>query len=640
MSGIFGIVRPPGAAVQDSELALMADVLKHRGPHGIRYSARDNAGLGHCMLQATPESLQECLPLRDPASGLLITADARIDNRKQLMASIPITASGARVVTDGQLILAAYLKWGEDCVEHLLGDFVFAVWDANAHSLFVARDQLGCKPLYYHQGNGLFVFASSAIAVARVGEVNATLNEGRLADYLVQELEGFNKTCSWYNEINRLPPAHCGHYRNDSLGLRRYWALEPAELGGLTTDEDYLQAFTGIYTEAVRCRLRCHGRAASMLSGGLDSSTVVALARDLLVAQGKPPLRTYSGIVGPGENCAETRSIEAILAQGQLESTCLQPSDIDDHMAALTAAMAPMEDPFDGGWTLLALLFLRAAQDEGRVLLSGVDGDYAVGAPTDYLHYLLRQGLWRRAWQEARGFSRHYYRDYYSPGGLYLRALCARLAPRSLRACRRKLTNVREYRRLLGSHNLAPGFARRIGFMARVRAADCNRVPDPVNGLQNWQLQTLQSANLTVALERYERIAGYFGVEARHPLLDIRLLQFSCAVPLQQKVRDGWSKYLLRGLAAQRLPPSVAWREGWEGLGWLFTRREAQQFANHPGLPVTALEQSLQPYLVPGSLACYQQEPVLGWDAEQLHRLWTHYRFWQWRQGAPRARGS
>ena len=84
MSGIFGIIRPPGAAVQDAELAQMADALKHRGPNGIRYSARDNAGMGHCMLHATPESLQEVLPLHDQASGLVITADARIDNREQL----------------------------------------------------------------------------------------------------------------------------------------------------------------------------------------------------------------------------------------------------------------------------------------------------------------------------------------------------------------------------------------------------------------------------------------------------------------------------------------------------------------------------------------------------------------------------
>ena len=420
------------------------------------------------------------------------------------------------------------------------------------------------------------------------------------------------------------------------MGLRRYWTLEPAELYQLTSDADYLDAFIGIYTEAVRCRLRCHGRPASMLSGGLDSSTVVALARDLLVAQGKPPLRTYSGMAGPGEDCAETRCIEAILAQGQLEPSCVRPSDTDDHVAALSAAMAAMEDPFDGSWTLLALMFLRAAQDDGRVLLSGVDGDYAVGAPTNYLTYLLRQGLWRATWQEARGFSRHYYRDYYSPTKLYLRAFCSRLAPPTLRGLKRKLTDLSQYRHLLRAHHIQPGFARRLGLMARVQGADCSMTPDPANGLQNWQLQTLQSANLTVGIERYERIASYFGIETRHPLLDIRLLQFSCAVPMQQKVRDGWSKYLLRGLAAQRLPQSVAWREGWEGLGWLFTNREAQQFANHSGLPMQALAHLLQPYLALGGLGCYQQALTRGGDDEQLRRMWEHYRFYQWQLGLSR----
>lgn len=300
MSGIFGIIRLPGASVVDAELAPMADTLKHRGPDGINYFARGNVGLGHCMLQSTPESLHETLPLRDEAAGLTITADARIDNRERLITDIPVRAASGHVITDSQLILHAYIKWGEACVDHLLGDFAFAIWDERAQSLFVARDHMGCKPFYYHCRDGLLVFASSAMAVARVPDVKATLNEGRVADYLVQELEGINKTCSWFNEISRMPPAHCGYFRNNRFQCRQYWVLEPTDLSHLKTDEDYLEAFTEVYFEAVRCRLRCQTEPASMLSGGLDSSTIVALARDILVAEGKPPLRTYSAVSEKG----------------------------------------------------------------------------------------------------------------------------------------------------------------------------------------------------------------------------------------------------------------------------------------------------------------------------------------------------
>ena len=312
MSAIFGIIRRPGASVEETELAAMSSSLRHRGPDGIHYSTRGHAGLGHCMLCSTPESLRENLPFSDEISGLTITADARIDNREQLLADIPVRCRGGAIISDSQLILRAYMKWGESCVDYLLGDFAFAIWNERTQALFLARDQMGCKPLYYHCSEGLLVFASSANAVARVGQVGATVDEGRIADYLI-EMEGLDQTGTWYREISRMPPAHCVLYRGDAFRPLKYWELQPADSSHLKTDADYLEAFTEVYTEAVRSRLRCHKNPASMLSGGLDSSTVVALARDLLVAGGEPPLRVYSGISEEGSVCSETAAILSLI---------------------------------------------------------------------------------------------------------------------------------------------------------------------------------------------------------------------------------------------------------------------------------------------------------------------------------------
>ena len=423
MSGIFGIVRPPGARVSAAELAPMAEALKHRGPDGIHSFARDNVGLGHCLLRSTPEARRDTLPLHDGHSGLTITADARIDNREELQHKLSRRAEGSEVITDSQLILAAYRRWNEACVDHLLGDFAFAIWDQRARALFVARDPLGCKPLYYHCRIGLFVFASSAMAVARVPAVGATLNEGRVADYRVEELEGINKTCTWYNEVSRLPPAQCGNFRVGRFRVKQYWQLRPVDLSHLNSDEDYLEAFTEVYAEAVRCRLRCNTEPASMLSGGLDSSTIVALARDMLASEERPPLKIYSGISEEGVNCAETRSIEAIVRQGRVCSLCLTPADMGACAAVLASAMQVMEDPFDGSWNLLSLMFLKAAQHGGRAVLDGLDGDLAVGATSSYPTQLLRQGQWRTAWNEVKGFSQHYYQGQVSASTLFIRAL-------------------------------------------------------------------------------------------------------------------------------------------------------------------------------------------------------------------------
>jgi asparagine synthase (glutamine-hydrolysing) len=632
MSGIFGIIRLPGAQIAETELAAMADTLKHRGPDGIHYSARDNAGLGHCMLHSTPESLHETLPFRDETSGLTITADARIDNRDRLLADIPVRPASGQVITDSQLILRAYMKWGESCSDHLLGDFAFAIWDERAQSLFVARDHMGCKPFYYHCHDGLFVFASSAMAVARIAEVKATLNEGRVADYLVQELEGINKTCSWYNEISRMPPANCGYFRNNHFQARLYWELEPADLSHLKTDEDYLEAFTEVYSEAVRCRLRCHKEPASMLSGGLDSSTIVALARDMLVADGKPNLRTYSGISEQGEACPETESIEKIVAQGNVNSTRLGPADVDKFIGDLVVAMEPMEDPFDGGWVLLELMFLSAARDGGRVLFSGAEGESAVGAPTNYITHLLRQRQWREAWQEAQGFSRHYYRGALSASRLYLQGLRSNMVADNLRNLKYKLGSALRYRRHLDGKVISMDFSHRVDLTARLLEYDKNtRFVGLAGGISKWQQHAVQVPYLTVGIERYERLASYGGVEVRHPLLDKRLLEFSNCLPLQQKVRDGWSKFMLRSVASKTLPSFVAWREGWEELGWKFTARQALSLGADDGFPLKQMKEVLTFYVDQEKLEQCLNVGLAG-DPILLADSWDHYQLYLWLQ--------
>ena len=631
MSGIFGIIRKPGAPVADVELDSMADALKHRGPDGIRRISMKNAGLGHCMLQCTPESAGEVLPLQDEASGLSITADARIDNREQLMGELGIRSGGGRRATDSELILRAYRRWGEACVDHLLGDFAFAVWDERVQALFVARDHMGCKPFYFYCRDDVFVFASSAVAVACGSPRKVDLNEARVFDYLVRELEGVNKTCSWYSEISRLPPAHCGYFRDGRFSQRPYWTLQPADLSHLNTDADYLAAFTDVYADAVRCRLRSHTTPASMLSGGLDSSTVVALARQLQTAAGAPTLRTFSAVSAPGEACPETRSIEAILAQGNLESSCLSPESVDHFADDLDRVVGSLEDPFDGSWTLLALMSLAAAGAGGNVLLTGLDGEYAVGAPTNYIVLLLRRRQWRRAWSEAQGFSRHYYRGAYSARVLYLNALRACLLPSALRKVRSKVNAHRRYRHLLAAHGISPGFASRVQAARRVREYDKRYSPAGKLTLPAWHRRAVASPDLTVAIERYERLGSYFGLEMRHPLLDIRLLSFAAALPLQQRVRDGWSKFMLRRLANEKLPQSVAWREGWEQLGWVFAARQAEQSLAGKRFPLESVNELLAPYLRKSPRAHCQAAVASGEDpATSLLELWSQYCLGNW----------
>ncbi|NES85389.1 MAG: asparagine synthetase B, partial [Moorea sp. SIO2B7] len=161
MSGIVGIYYLNQEPIDRENIGQMLDILAHRGPDGADIWCEGSVGLGHRMLWTTPESLLEKLPLVNHSKNLVITADARIDNREELIVALELNDRPAEKITDSQLILAAYEKWGEQCPEKLLGDFAFAIWDKHKQILFCARDHVGVKPFYYyHQSGQGFIFAS------------------------------------------------------------------------------------------------------------------------------------------------------------------------------------------------------------------------------------------------------------------------------------------------------------------------------------------------------------------------------------------------------------------------------------------------------------------------------------------------
>ena len=154
MSAVFGIYYLDGRPVTEAELNSMTESLAHRGSDRAGIWSDGTAGLGHRMLWTTPESLHERLPLLGSTGHLAITADARIDNRDELMKLLGIEAADPEQISDSQLILAAYERWGEQCVSRLLGDFAFAIWDRRKQSLFCARDPLVPEQVSHHPADG------------------------------------------------------------------------------------------------------------------------------------------------------------------------------------------------------------------------------------------------------------------------------------------------------------------------------------------------------------------------------------------------------------------------------------------------------------------------------------------------------
>jgi len=280
MSGIIGILNLDGAPVDRRLLARMTDFLVFRGPDAQNSWIDGAAGFGHTLLKTTYESERERQPFTLDEK-VWIVADARVDARSDLIAKLK--ARGREVaadVPDVELILHAYGVWQEDCVERLLGDFAFGVWDATRRRLFLARDHMGVKPLYYSHIGSCVIFSNTLDCMRQHPLVSDRLNDLGVADFLLFDLNQ-DKATTTFADIQRIPPAHCAVWSETGLDLRRYWTLPIDEPVYYRKLDDYVDRFKELLKAAVGDRLRTD-RVGIFMSGGIDSPTLAATAHELL----------------------------------------------------------------------------------------------------------------------------------------------------------------------------------------------------------------------------------------------------------------------------------------------------------------------------------------------------------------------
>ena len=219
-----------------------------------------------------------------------IAADVRLDNRAELYAALAIGPDERATLDDAGLLLRAYLQWGTACVERLLGDFAFALWDEAAGRLFCARDFVGVRPFYYHHApsTGLFVCAGGLPAMVAHPAVPGLLNLAYLRGYLQAPSGLFQRPeHTFYQEIHKLPPAHCLTVARDGLRRWAYWQPGRTAERRYAAERDYLEELRALLDAAVACRVESPFPVGAHISGGLDSSSVAVLAHRTLLTRGR-----------------------------------------------------------------------------------------------------------------------------------------------------------------------------------------------------------------------------------------------------------------------------------------------------------------------------------------------------------------
>lgn len=572
MSGLVGIYRLDAASVIEGELTAMVEPLRPCGPDGVGLWQSGSVGLGLTLLATTPELQAEPQPVVHAATGCAIVADVRLDNREELLAALGLPAEMA--VGDAGLILAAYLAWGEGCVARLQGDFAFILWDPRGGALLIARDPFGLRPLYYHWSAGrLFACASTVRSLLTLPDVPRQINEARIADFLVLHLEGIDHTSTFFSAVYRLPPAYAALITPVGMRLWRYWAPEPQTELRLPSNDAYAEAFREVFTAAVRSRLRSVGPVGVALSGGLDSSSVAAVAAELLAEAGRKPLHTFSGVGPDPAACPETRAIHAALAMPGLQPHLISYTELGRLMPQLSELSWDLEEPFDDSLTIMRAVAILAQRAGVRVLLDGGAGDVLL-TEGEAVARTLRQGRWLSAYRHLQGLRRFHRNRCWVFQEL---GRSARLAftPAFLRRLRRhwwppdwKQREVEAVRNSL----LNPQFAAQVRLGERLRQLYISY--GETHGLLTGGQEVARALDhpyLASGRERYWRAVSPLGIEPRDPFLDRRVVEFCLSLPDSQRVGSGWPKMLLRRAMADRLPEAVRWRIGKEHLGWQFT---------------------------------------------------------------------
>ena len=372
MSGFFGILRSDGREVDPDLLQRVAGALRFRGPDGENTWHQQGSGACFSYLATGPARQATQQPVSRGADWLI--GDLRLDAKKQLIDQIH--ASGNTLIpdsTDEELLLLAWKIWGESCLQQILGDFSFALWDHNRSSLWCTRDFAGPRPFYYVHTPGFFCFSNTLTALQTVPGVSSELDEIFIGEFL---LRGYCSDLSRtaYADIRRLPAGHLLQYHQHTVSIRRFLTLPIEDPFRFSRPDEYLEAYRHVLREAVQDRLP-GGPTALYLSGGLDSSSVCAMAAELTESRNqRDKLKTFTvswrALFEDQEPHFATLSAthlglsHQILEDRNFEPFTL-PRELMDHTPELTC---------DATFAL-AQEYYREIATHSRVILSGDGGD-------------------------------------------------------------------------------------------------------------------------------------------------------------------------------------------------------------------------------------------------------------------------
>lgn len=557
MSGIFGIFHlgaKRGEAVAKAHLEPMREALAHRGPDGARLLMDGDMGMGHLAMHVTPESVREELPYRSPGSHLVITADARIDNREELFERLSILHPERKNIPDSLLVLKAFEKWGNKSPSYLLGEFAFAIWDNRSRSLFCARDHLGVRPFFYYCSPTHFIFASEIKGIRALRLVPPQVVENVLARMLLPVDRDFGQTL--FKGMMRLRPAHWLLLRNGQPRTRRYWTPEPVKKIRYATDNAYAEELRELLLASVHSRLRTLPgvQVGIALSGGLDSSSLACIAARKLAEQNRRLVAVSSVMTKnhKGIESDEREYIRAVLEQEpniDIQYVTAKGRGPFDNLETAFNQVEHLIKPFH----YIDRALWEAALDRGvRLILFGEGGDHMASYPgNNSLFRLVRAGKWAKAFRLAQQLSRVEGK----PLARILKSHIVKpLLPSWLAYYYHRFKRGKKITGTPFNNPVNPDFAAASGFTAARAHRQWHTVP-------NYPAVIVDKLkHRKFAIEEFSIRMTHFQLDGVFPFYDKRIVEFCLGVPPEQFIAGGWKRSLIRRAMEGILPPVIQWR--------------------------------------------------------------------------------
>ena len=572
MCGIFGIVTHTPVEVDRSVLRRGTDIVAHRGPDGFGFLLADpptgrwelctdpeNAdlpaalGFGHRRLSVIDLSVAAGQPMSTVDRALWITFNGEIFNYIELRDELRRLGHVFHTASDTEVILHAYEQWGAGCLNRFNGMWAFAIYDAKRKRLFCARDRIGVKPFYYHSGNGRFVFASEIKQLFQDPFIPREVHNGVAYDYLVYGyLDHSDRT--FYSSIRQL---RGGHFLQIDISgksllpvIERYWYVDPTCKVDKATDRNAALKVAELLRDSVSLRLRSDVPLGSCLSGGIDSSSIVCIANELLKTQGKTDIQNTFSSCFEDPRYDERNFIQSVVSKTSVHSHYVFP-DPDDFFKSFDRLTWLQDEPFGSSSIFAQWSVFRLARSKGvKVMLDGQGADELLGGYHAYFSHrigdLLKQGCLKEG---ARTLAELRKRHRKSAAELLMTLAGGFVRP-----------GTRSWRisdRFFGPNRrglLCPDFLRE-----GEEQSEFSKIPrlPRISLLSQSLYESFFYTTLPALLHYEDRNSMAHSIESRVPFLDYRLVEYAFALPDEMKIRGAVTKWILREAMDGLLPQSV-----------------------------------------------------------------------------------